>query len=100
MLVEDLLTLNNILTVGLYAYIIMPNNIYAILFEIDFDPEPPKKTLDDFSKFTWGKMVDFCMQRLLTYYAKVLRKQANDDHRRRYLQPIQRPTGIFTHDFA
>ena len=82
-----------------FAYVIMPNHLHAILFDADFNAERLKQTLNDFRKFTGRQLADYCTQQYPPFYTEVLRKYAGKDRQRRFWQPTQHPVGIFTPDF-
>ena len=43
---------------GVNAYVIMPTHLHAILFDVEFNPERLKHTLDDMRKFTGRQLLD------------------------------------------
>jgi len=82
-----------------FAYVIMPNHLHAILFDADFNAERLKQTLNDFRKFTGRQLADYCTQQFPPFYTEVLRIHAGEDRQRRFWQPTQHPVGLFSPDF-
>ena len=78
------------------AYVIMPNHLHAILFDVDFNNERLKQTLDDMRKFTGRQLADHCGQKLPPVFSDVLRTHAGKDRERRFWQATQHPVGLFT----
>ena len=78
------------------AYVIMPTHFHAILFDIEFNSEQLKHTLDDMRKFTGCQMLDSSAQRLLKSFADVFKQYAGEDRQRRFWQSTQHPVGIFS----
>jgi len=57
---------------GVNAYVIMPTHLHAILFDVQFNAERLKHTLDDIRKFTGRQLLDYSAKhlprRLLWYF--------------------------------
>jgi REP element-mobilizing transposase RayT len=81
------------------AYVIMPTHLHAITFDIDFQAERLKHTLDDIRKFTGRQLLDYSAQHLPKCFTDEFRKQAGEDRQRRFWQPTQHPVGIFSEGF-
>ena len=81
------------------AYVVMPNHLHAILFDVDFDSERLKHTLDDFRKFTGRQLADYCDAHCSPVFGKTFRYTAGEDRRRRVWQPTQHPEGIVSEQF-
>jgi putative transposase len=64
---------------GVNAYVIMPTHLHAILFDIDFDAERLKHTLDDMRKFTGRQLVQHTALHLPKIYQEVLKENAGKD---------------------
>ena len=80
------------------AYVIMPTHLHAVLFDVEFNSERLKHTLDDMRKFTGRQMLDYSAQHLPKKFAEVFREHAGDDRQRRFWQPTQHPVGIFSEE--
>ena len=89
--------LNKFLRVN--AYLIMPTHLHAILFEVQFNAERLKHTLDDMRKFTGRQLLDYSVQHFPTCFTEEFRKQAGHDRDRRFWQPTQHPVGVFSDGF-
>ena len=81
------------------AYVIMPTHLHAILFDIDFQAERLKRTLDDMRKFTGRQLLDYAAKHLPKSFAAAFQKQAGKDRERRFWQPTQHPVGIVSQGF-
>jgi putative transposase len=84
---------------GVNAYVIMPTHLHAVLFDVGFDPDRLKHTLDDMRKFTGRQLLDHAIQHLPKVYAKVFQENAGKDRQHRFWQPTQHPLGIFSEPF-
>jgi putative transposase len=71
-------------------------NSTAIVFDMDFNPERLKHTLDDMRKFTGRQLLDHAAAHLPEIFTEVFRRQAGADRRRRFWQPTQHPVAIFS----
>ena len=78
------------------AYVIMPTHLHAILFDVEFNSERLKHTLDDMRKFTGRQLLDYSAQYLPKSFADVFKGHAGEDRQRRFWQPTQHPVGIFS----
>ncbi|MBC7876971.1 MAG: hypothetical protein H7Y59_07345 [Anaerolineales bacterium] len=81
------------------AYVIMPTHLHATLFDVDFDSERLKHTLDDMRKFTGRKLLDHCERHLPKNFSEVFKQSAGKDRQRRFWQSTQHPVGIFSNGF-
>jgi len=81
------------------AYVIMPTHLHAILFDLEFNSQRLKHTLDDMRKFTGRQLLDYSAQHLPKRFADVFQQQAGNDRQRRFWQPTQHPVGIFSERF-
>jgi len=80
------------------AYVIMPTHLHAVLFDVDFNSERLKHTLDDMRKFTGRQMLDYSAQHLPKKFAEVFQEHAGDDRQRRFWQPTQQtPSAALRH---
>ena len=84
---------------GINAYVIMPTHIHAILFDVAFDPERLKHTLDDMRKFTGRQLLDHAAHHLPSIFTEEFQKHAGKDRERRFWQATQHPVGIYSGDF-
>jgi putative transposase len=84
---------------GVNAYLIMPTHLHAILFDVDFDSERLKHTLDDMRKFTGRQLLDHADAHLPKNFAEVFRQHAGKDRQRRFWQSTQHPVGIYSEGF-
>ena len=76
------------------AYVIMPTNVHAIVFDNDFDSLKLQRTLADFRKFTGRSLSDFCSQHMPACFSETLHDQATVDRQRRFWQPSRHPEAI------
>ena len=81
------------------AYVIMPTHLHAILFDVEFNSERLKHTLDDMRKFTGRQLLELSTKYLPTCFAHEFHKYAGKDRERRFWQPTQHPVGIFSNEF-
>jgi REP element-mobilizing transposase RayT len=81
---------------GVNAYVIMPTHLHAILFDIQFNSERLKHTLDDMRKFTGRLLVEHAALHLPKVYMEVLKENAGKDRQHRFWQPTQHPVGLLT----
>jgi REP element-mobilizing transposase RayT len=81
---------------GVNAYVIMPTHLHAILFDIQFNSERLKHTLDDMRKFTGRQLVEHARQHLPPIFMKSFEEQAGKDRQHRFWQPTRHPVGILT----
>jgi REP element-mobilizing transposase RayT len=81
------------------AYVIMPTHLHATVFDVEFDPERLKHTLDDMRKFTGRQLLDHIAQHLPKCFTEEFHKHAGKDRQRRFWQPTQHPVGIFSEEF-
>jgi len=84
---------------GVNAYVIMPNHMHAIVFDLDFDSQRLKRTLDDLRKFTGRQLLDYADGRLSDVFGKTFRNNAGQDRQRKFWQSTQHPEGIYTEKF-
>jgi hypothetical protein len=84
---------------GVNAHVIMPTHAHAILFDIEFNPERLKHTLDDMRKFTGRQLLDHAAHHLPKSFSEVFRQHAGTDRQRRFWQPTQHPVGIYSQSF-
>jgi REP-associated tyrosine transposase len=78
------------------AYVVMPTHLHAILFDVDFNSDQLKHTLDDMRKFTGRQLLDYATQHLPKSFAVRFHERAGSDRQRRFWQPTQHPVGIFS----
>lgn len=83
-------------SLGVNAYVIMPTHLHAILFDIQFNSDRLKHTLDDMRKFTGRQLVAHAAAHLPRIYGEVLKENAGKDRQHRFWQPTQHPVGILT----
>jgi hypothetical protein len=81
------------------AYVIMPTHLHAILFDIHFEPERLKHTLDDMRKFTGRQLVEHAALHLPKIYRQVFQDHAGKDRQHRFWQLTQHPVGITSEPF-
>jgi REP element-mobilizing transposase RayT len=81
------------------AYVIMPTHLHAILFDVEFDSNRLKHTLDDLRKFTGRQLWDYSAQHLPKCFTEEFHRQAGEDRQRRFWQPTQHPVGISSEKF-
>jgi putative transposase len=85
---------------GVHAYVIMPTHFHAILFDVEFNSERLKHTLDDMRKFTGRQLLDYSAQYLPKSFTEEFHQHAGKDRERRFWQPTQHPIGIFQRDIG
>ena len=81
------------------AYVVMPTHLHAIVFDVNFESERLKHTLDDFRKFTGRQLADYCDAHLSPVFGEAFRSAAGEDRQRRVWQPTQHPEGIVSEQF-
>jgi hypothetical protein len=81
------------------AYVIRPTHAHAVLFDVEFNAERLKHTLDDLRKFTGRKLLDYSARHLPKCFTEEYREYAGKDRDRRFWQPTQHPVGIFSDGF-
>ena len=81
------------------TFVIMPTHVHAILFDVEFNSERLKHTLDDMRKFTGRQLLDYSAQNLPKLFTEAFQKNAGQDRERRFWQPTQHPLGIFSEGF-
>ena len=84
---------------GVNAYVIMPTHLHAILFDVEFNAERLKHTLDDMRKFTGRKLLDCSAKHLPKSFTEEFHEHAGKDRERRFWQPTQHPVGITSERF-
>jgi len=84
---------------GVNAYVIMPTHLHALVFDVEFNSERLKHTLDDMRKFTGRQLLDYSAQHLPKCFTEEFHKHAGEDRQRRFWQPTQHPVGIFSEGF-
>jgi len=84
---------------GVNAYVIMPTHLHAIVFDVEFNSERLKHTLDDMRQFTGRQLLDYASKHLPKSFTEEFRKRAGKDRERRFWQPTQPPIGIFSEGF-
>jgi len=84
---------------GVNAYVIMPTHLHAMLFDVEFDAERLKHTIDDMRKFTGRQLLDYSAQHLPKCFTEEFHRHAGEDRQRRFWQPTQHPVGIFSEGF-
>jgi putative transposase len=84
---------------GVNAYVIMPTHLHAIVFDVKFDSERLKHTLDDIRKFTGRQLLDHASKHLPKSFTEEFHQHAGKDRERRFWQPTQHPIGIFSEGF-
>lgn len=78
------------------AYVIMPTHLHAIVFDVDFNQERLKHSLDDMRKFSGRQLLDHCAAHFPESFTEVFRQHAGEDRQRRFWQPTQHPVGIYS----
>jgi putative transposase len=86
-------------SLGVNAYVIMPTHLHAVLFDIQFNADRLKHTLDDMRKFTGRLLVEHAAQHLPKMYTSVFEEKAGKDRQHRFWQPTQHPVGITSEPF-
>jgi REP element-mobilizing transposase RayT len=81
------------------AYVIMPTHVHAILFDVEFQAERLKHTLDDMRKFTGRQLLDYSAKHLPKCLTEEFHKHAGKDRERRFWQATQHPVGIISNAF-
>lgn len=81
------------------AYVIMPTHLHAILFDIDFQAERLKQTLDDMRKFTGRQLLDHSVKHLPKCFTEEFQENAGKDRERRFWQLTRHPVGITSEKF-
>lgn len=84
---------------GINAYVIMPTHLHAILFDVNFNAERLKHTLDDMRKFTGRQLLDYSARHFPKYFAQEFQMHAVQDRERRFWQSTQHPVGIASEAF-
>jgi putative transposase len=84
---------------GVNAYVIMPTHLHAIVFDVDFDSERLKHSLDDIRKFTGRELIKYTVSHLPKAYVEIFQQHAGKDREHRFWQPTQHPVGIFSNGF-
>jgi len=84
---------------GVNAYVIMPNHVHAIVFDVEFNSDRLKHTLDDMRKFTGRCILDHCERNYPRGFTKIFHEKAGWDRKRRFWQPTQHPVGIYKDGF-
>ena len=64
---------------GVNAYVIMPTHLHAIVFDVEFNSERLKHTLDDMRKFTGRQLLDYASKHLPKSFTEEFRKRAGKD---------------------
>jgi REP element-mobilizing transposase RayT len=86
-------------SLGVNAYVIMPTHLHLILFDVEFDTERLKHTLDDMRKFTGRQLLDYSANHLPKSFTEEFHEHAGKDRERRFWQPTQHPVGIISEGF-
>ncbi len=81
------------------AYVIMPTHVHATLFDVEFNAERLKHTVDDMRKFTGRQLLDYSSKHLPRCFVDEFQKHAGKDRERRFWQPTQHPIGIYSEAF-
>jgi REP element-mobilizing transposase RayT len=81
------------------AYVIMPTHLHAILFDVEFNQQRLKHTLDDMRKFTGRQLLDHCERHMPGTFSEAFHRHAGEDRQRRFWQATQHPIGIFSDEF-
>jgi hypothetical protein len=84
---------------GVNAYVIMPTHLHAIVFDVQFQAERLKHTLDDMRKFTGRKLLDNSAKYSPKCFGGEFQAHAGKDRERRFWQPTQHPVGIVSGRF-
>jgi hypothetical protein len=84
---------------GVNTYVIMPTHFHAILFDVEFNAERLKHTLDDMRKFTGRQLLDHAAAHLPKSFTEEFQNHAGKDRERRLWQPTQHAVGITTSGF-
>jgi putative transposase len=86
-------------SLGVNAYVIMPTHLHAILFDVDFNAERLKHTLDDMRKFTGRQLLNYSSKHFPKCFTQEFQTHAGKDRERRFWQPTQHPVGIVSEVF-
>ncbi len=81
------------------TYVIMPTHLHATAFDIEFDSERLKRTLDDMRKFTGRQLLDYSARHLPKSFTEEFHHHAGNDRARRFWQPAQHAMSIFSVGF-
>jgi putative transposase len=84
---------------GVNAYVIMPTHLHTIGFDIEFNSERLKQTLDNMRKFTGRQLLEYSAKHLPESFTEVFRNSAGKDRERRFWQPTQHQVGIVSDGF-
>jgi putative transposase len=74
---------------GVNAYVIMPNHLHAVVFDLDFNDKRLRETLDDIRKFTGRKLLDHGDRSQSDAFMSAFKHGAGADRRRKFWQPAQ-----------
>jgi hypothetical protein len=86
-------------SLGVNAYVLMPTHLHAIVFDVQFNAERLKHTLDDMRKFTGRQLLDYSAKHLPKCFGAIFQAHAGQDRERRFWQPTQHPVGIVSDRF-
>jgi len=86
-------------SLGVNAYVIMPTHLHAIVFDVEFNAERLKHTLDDMRKFTGRQLLDYSAKHFPKCFGAEFQAHAGKDRERRFWQPTQHPVGIVSGGF-
>lgn len=81
------------------AYVIMPTHLHAIVFDVQFNAERLKHTLDDMRKFTGRQLLDHSAKHFPKCFGAEFQEHAGKDREQRFWQPTQHPVGITSDGF-
>jgi REP element-mobilizing transposase RayT len=81
------------------AYVIMPTHLHAIVFDVEFNAERLKHTLDDMRKFNGRQLLDYSGKHFPKCFGAEFQEHAGKDRERRFWQPTQHPVGIASDRF-
>jgi len=84
---------------GVNAYVIMPTHLHARVFDVEFQAERLKTTLDDMRKFTGRQLLDYAAGHLPKAFTEEFKNHAGKDRERRFWQPTRHPVGIYSNNF-
>jgi putative transposase len=84
---------------GINAHVIMPTHLNTLVFDVAFQAERLKTTLDDMRKFTGRRLLDYAAGHLPNVFTAEFQNHAGKDRERRFWQPSQHPMGIYSNEF-
>ena len=81
------------------AFVIMPTHTHLIVFDVDFDNERLRQTINAMRQFTGRQLADYCHENMPAVYGQVIGAPNRKDRANHFWQQSKHPTAVWSERF-